>query len=447
MPGRHQLPHTPRTRTLAAGGRSLALASVLALGTAAIAPAVAETNAAHIHAPATTLADLARYLQPPTTTPLKTADPTATGTTLQQLQAAATNPAASNGIRQLAAHTDAALRSLTGRSLAQTTPQAPTSARTAATLPTVTFGPNSTTSAIHTGPQESRLITVTDDDGFTLNLLIVTIGYSPTASPGTGGLTFSLLGVLLIGDGADGTATSPNGQNAGLLWGNGGNGHTGAIGATGADGAELATGTDGENGHLGANGGDGGNAGLLWGNGGNGGDGGKGGTGGNGGTGVLSYGGNGGDGGQGGVGGTGGTAGLFGGTPGDTGSTGLVGDGGDGGHGGILGGHGGSGGDGYQGGDGGNGGTPQYITSNGGNGGTGGTGIAQGGTGGDGGDGTGIGGNGGHGGNGGDASPGTGGDGGDGGDALHGTGGIGGIGGTGGPDGTDGVDGVAGSGN
>lgn len=132
----------------------------------------------------------------------------------------------------------------------------------------------------------------------------------------------------LFGDGANGTAVSPNGQPGGWLWGNGG------------DGFSPTTG----------NGGNGGAGGFFYGNGGNGGSGGLA-------TGI----------GNGGVGGAGGDAGLIGaggngGMGGSTFSTGTAGSGGSGGDGGYLLGGGGDGGNGGKavfggtGGDGGDGG-------------------------------------------------------------------------------------------
>ncbi len=80
--------------------------------------------------------------------------------------------------------------------------------------------------------------------------------------------TQTLLGRPLIGDGADGTAASPNGQPGGLFDGNGGNGYS-FTGGTGIAG------------------GNGGSAGLI-GSGGAGGDGGSGGAGGATGAGALA---------------------------------------------------------------------------------------------------------------------------------------------------------------
>jgi len=120
-----------------------------------------------------------------------------------------------------------------------------------------------------------------------------------------------LLGRPLLGDGVAGTAANPNGENGGLLFGNGGNGYSPST--------------------PGASGGNGGSAGLL-GNGGAGGwgatnplasTGGAGGAGGGGGW-LLGSGGNGGAGGLGtvmrGLGGTAGTAGTFWGNPGYSGT-------------------------------------------------------------------------------------------------------------------------------
>ncbi|WP_445169747.1 PGRS repeat-containing protein [Mycolicibacterium sp. Dal123E01] len=102
----------------------------------------------------------------------------------------------------------------------------------------------------------------------------------------------------LICNGAHGTAEHPNGQNGGLLFGNGGNGfdggsggNAGLLGNGGTGGAALTAGLTGGNGGTG---------GLLWGNGGGGGTGGAGGAGGSGGS-ALVFG-NGGSGGRGGAG-------------------------------------------------------------------------------------------------------------------------------------------------
>ncbi|WP_131806154.1 PE family protein, partial [Mycobacterium alsense] len=140
----------------------------------------------------------------------------------------------------------------------------------------------------------------------------------------------TLIGAPLFYNGANGTQASPNGENGGLLMGNGGNGWDSTI--------------------AGVNGGNGGLAGLL-GNGGNGGSGGQGATGGNGGSAVWA--GNGGTGGagwnstvsgvNGGNGGAGGNGGFYWGTGGAGGAGGSAtdatgGSGGPGGNVGLLGG-------------------------------------------------------------------------------------------------------------
>lgn len=61
--------------------------------------------------------------------------------------------------------------------------------------------------------------------------------------------TNALLGRPLIGDGANGTAASPNGGAGGLLWGNGGNGFS-----QGNPGVTAVAGTAGQAGNAGANG-------------------------------------------------------------------------------------------------------------------------------------------------------------------------------------------------
>jgi hypothetical protein len=115
----------------------------------------------------------------------------------------------------------------------------------------------------------------------------------------------------LIGNGADGTATSPNGGAGGLLCGNGGAGYseTAPGVAGGAGGGAGLVGNGGAGGAGGANavGGTGGRGGWLIGSGGTGGQGGAGGAGGAGGNAVMfGHGGNGGAGGHGGAGGLGG---------------------------------------------------------------------------------------------------------------------------------------------
>ncbi|OQZ89587.1 PE family protein, partial [Mycobacterium alsense] len=166
--------------------------------------------------------------------------------------------------------------------------------------------------------------------------------------------TEALVGRPLVGDGRAGTATSPNGQGGGLLYGNGGNGFNssanGVAGGAGGSAGLWGNGGLGGTGGPGAAGGNGGNGGWLFGNGG---------AGGHGGPGVASLLGSGTNGGSGGAGGSAGLwgAGGAGGTGGDgtssTGAPGAAGGsggaGGDGGRGGWLygpGGDGGGGGDG-----------------------------------------------------------------------------------------------------
>lgn len=155
--------------------------------------------------------------------------------------------------------------------------------------------------------------------------------------------TETLLGRPLIGDGAPGTATSPNGGAGGLLYGNGGNGYSatasGVGGGAGGSAGLIGNGGAGGAGGPNAPGGAGGNGGWLLGNGGIGGPGGassipgmSGGAGGTGGAaGLLGWGANGGAGGLGdgvgvdrGTGGAGGRGGLL------YGGYGVSGPGGDG---------------------------------------------------------------------------------------------------------------------
>lgn len=127
-----------------------------------------------------------------------------------------------------------------------------------------------------------------------------------------------LFGRALIGNGTDGTASSPNGGPGGLLYGNGGTGFSntasglsgGAGGAAGLIGNGGAGGAAGNN----ATGGAGGHGGWLFGSGGNGGPAGTGGVGGAGGdAGLIGAGGTGGSAASGGFGGAGGRGGwLFG---------------------------------------------------------------------------------------------------------------------------------------
>lgn len=139
--------------------------------------------------------------------------------------------------------------------------------------------------------------------------------------------TEALLGRPLIGNGADGTAASPNGQPGGLLYGNGGNGFSqpagsglnggngGAAGLIGSGGAGGNGGTAAAVGGSGGSGGSGGNA-WLWGNGG---------AAGNGATGANGDGST--PGGSGGTGGLGGNAGLLAGIAGSGGNGGGAGSG------------------------------------------------------------------------------------------------------------------------
>ncbi len=115
----------------------------------------------------------------------------------------------------------------------------------------------------------------------------------------------ALFGRPLIGDGAAGTAASPNGGPGGLLYGNGGNGYsqtaTDVTGGAGGPAGLIGNGGRGGSGGSNAAGGAGGNGGWLYGNGGAGGQGGAGAAG----TGTAAPG-------SGGAGGAGGAAGLLG---------------------------------------------------------------------------------------------------------------------------------------
>ncbi|MDT5140324.1 MAG: hypothetical protein QOD58_4586 [Mycobacterium sp.] len=150
--------------------------------------------------------------------------------------------------------------------------------------------------------------------------------------------TRAVLGRPLIGNGADGLAsTGQNGGSGGLLYGDGGKGGSGAQGQTGGNGGSAgligdggAGGQGGAGVGTGAAGGSGGNGGLLYGNGGAGGQGGTGAVGGVGGAGgsagQVGDGGNGGTGGSGqtpGKGGAGGSGGQLAGSDGATGATGT----------------------------------------------------------------------------------------------------------------------------
>jgi len=169
--------------------------------------------------------------------------------------------------------------------------------------------------------------------------------------------SLALTGRALIGNGADGTAASPNGGSGGWLYGNGGNGFSqsgspGVAGGAGGPAGLIGNGGLGGAGGAGAPGGAGGTGGYLCGNGGAGGGGGAalrdggvtaftGGTGGAGGAAGLW--------GAGGSGGQGGNAGPNTGTLSTGQTTPLVlngGNGGDGGRGGWLHGQGGAAGQG-----------------------------------------------------------------------------------------------------
>src|SRR3984957_1699683 len=124
--------------------------------------------------------------------------------------------------------------------------------------------------------------------------------------------TEALAGRPLIGNGANATTPGGNGQDGGILFGNGGNGaaanQIGFNGGNGGSAGLFGNGGKGGEGGVGGNGGNGGAGGLLHGNGGNGGDAdggiGQSGVGGKGGSAFLS--GNGGGAGQRGGGGPGG---------------------------------------------------------------------------------------------------------------------------------------------
>ncbi|MBI3692934.1 MAG: hypothetical protein HY239_20310, partial [Mycolicibacterium aromaticivorans] len=189
-----------------------------------------------------------------------------------------------------------------------------------------------------------------------------------------------LTGRPLVGNGADGTADSPNGKAGGWLFGNGGDGwsapsNSGMAGGNGGLAGLVGNGGRGGTGAAGQAGGNGGSA-LWFGAGGRGGAGGTatvsgqaGGNGGAGGQGGLFGGGNSGNGGAGGTGlgsgngGNGGNGGAGGylnaGGVGGAGGNSGIGTGGNGGTGGgamLVGGAGGAGGNGGTGGDGGAGG-------------------------------------------------------------------------------------------
>lgn len=225
---------------------------------------------------------------------------------MRALANAAQRPDATPALRNLATRVNNTLTALTGRTLTETVtdPAEPADpvpstlslgrAMSPTTLPSLTtLGTPVATRALNPTPASiPTLLQATDADGFTLNLIIITISNQPGDSPGTGDWRLSTFGILLVGDDADGTPDNPNGGNAGLLWGNGGNG---ADGLTGTNGADGRIGVDGEDEGDGTSGGNGGRGGLLIGSGGNGGNGGAGGYGGWGG--IHAHGGDGGNGG------------------------------------------------------------------------------------------------------------------------------------------------------
>ncbi|OYN82367.1 endoglycoceramidase [Mycolicibacterium sphagni] len=146
-------------------------------------------------------------------------------------------------------------------------------------------------------------------------------------------------GSFVIGNGADGTDSHPDGGAGGWLLGDGGAGwdstEDGAVGGAGGAGGALGNGGKGGSGGAGAAGGAGGAGGSLMGIGGTGGDGGAGAAGGAGGDatglvfGIGGHGGVGGDGPDGGRGGNGGNGAAFLGSGGDGGNAGKSNVGGD----------------------------------------------------------------------------------------------------------------------
>ena len=80
----------------------------------------------------------------------------------------------------------------------------------------------------------------------------------------------ALTGRPLVGDGANGTAASPNGRAGGILYGNGGNGYSettpGVVGGSGGNAGLIGNGGAGGAGGAGAVGGAGGLGGWLYGN-------------------------------------------------------------------------------------------------------------------------------------------------------------------------------------
>jgi hypothetical protein len=89
--------------------------------------------------------------------------------------------------------------------------------------------------------------------------------------------TEALLGRPLIGNGANGATLGADGQEGGLLWGNGGNGADGGLDQNGGNGGAaglFGNGGAGGDAGLAAGGGNGGAGGVIFGNGGHGGTGG-----------------------------------------------------------------------------------------------------------------------------------------------------------------------------
>ena len=194
------------------------------------------------------------------------------------------------------------------------------------------------------------------------------------------GVSVTLTGRILIGDGANGITNAQGvgtaGGAGGWLLGNGGAGGTstaaGVVGGNGGAAGLFGFGGAGGAGGANAAGGAGGTGGLWFGNGGAGGTGGTGGAGGNGGNAMFfGFGGTGGTGGWGGTGGTGGNGGQLFGVGGAGGTGGPEGLGGAGGAAGLIG-FGGAGGKGGELSDGGVGGRGGMLFGVGGSGGAGG---------------------------------------------------------------------------
>lgn len=138
-------------------------------------------------------------------------------------------------------------------------------------------GATSEATLLATSADASTGLLTTTATGFTIHFFFTLTVDSKT------GLTFiDPLGLMWVGNGADGAA-GENGQNGGILWGNGGKGGDGtaagmAGGKGGTGGIFLGDGGDGGKGGAGATGGDGGDVGFfsLIGSGGDGGAGGNG---------------------------------------------------------------------------------------------------------------------------------------------------------------------------